>query len=59
MGHKALDREMRPFPWYEFFQMPDGEVTITDEDRTTRIFKARDEVLHQKQRFAVGKSMSM
>ena len=39
---EALDSEMRPFPWYEFVQMLDGEVTITEEDGTTHIFKAGD-----------------
>ena len=39
---KALDSEMRPFPWYEFVQILDGEVTITEEDGTTHIFKAGD-----------------
>jgi len=39
---ETLDSEMRPFPWYEFVQMLDGEVTITEEDGTTHIFKAGD-----------------
>ena len=39
---EALDSEMSPFPWYEFVQMLYGEVTITEEDGTTHIFKAGD-----------------
>jgi len=38
----ALDSEMRPFPWYEFVQMLEGVVTITEEDGTQHIFKAGD-----------------
>ena len=38
----ALDSEMRPFPWYEFVQMLEGAVTITEEDGTPHIFKAGD-----------------
>ena len=39
---EALDSEMCPFPRHEFVQMLDGEVIITEEDGTTRIFKAGD-----------------
>jgi len=38
----ALDSEMRPFPWYEFVQMLDGEVTIIEEDGATHICKPGD-----------------
>ena len=56
---EGLDSEMCPFPWYEFVQMLDGEVAITEKDCTTHIFKAVTLFLHQKERFAVGKSISM
>ena len=39
---ETLDNEICSFPWYEFIQMLDGEVTITEEDGTTLIFKAGD-----------------
>ena len=42
MGQRSLDSEMRPFPWYEFVQMLEGAVTITEEDGTPHIFKAGD-----------------
>lgn len=38
----AFDSEMRPFPWHEFVQMLDGEVSITEEDGTEHVFKAGD-----------------
>jgi uncharacterized cupin superfamily protein len=38
----ALDSEMRPFPRYEFVQMLEGAVTITEEDGTSHMFKAGD-----------------
>ncbi len=34
--------EMKPFPWHEFAQVLDGEVTITEEDGTQHDFKAGD-----------------
>lgn len=37
-----LDSEMRPFPWHEFVQMLEGEVTITEEDGSEHTFKAGD-----------------
>ena len=41
-GSEALSGKMRPFPWHEFVQALDGEVTITEEDGTTHICKSGD-----------------
>ena len=38
----AFDSEMRPFPWHEFVQMLEGDLTITEEDGTVQQFTAGD-----------------
>ena len=38
----ALDSEMRLFRRYEFLQILEGAVTITEEDGTSYMFKAGD-----------------
>ena len=38
----AFESEMRPFPCYEFVQLLEGEITITEADGTTHLFKAGD-----------------
>ena len=37
---EAFESEMKPFPCYEFVQLLEGEVTITEEDGTAHPFKA-------------------
>ena len=39
---EAFRSEMKPFPCYEFVQLLEGEVTITEEDGTAHPFKAGD-----------------
>lgn len=39
---QAMLTDMEPFPWHEFCQILDGEVTITEEDGTAHHFKAGD-----------------
>ena len=41
----AFESEMRPFPCYEFVQLLQGEITITENDGTTQLFKAGDAFL--------------
>ncbi|NOR19854.1 MAG: DUF861 domain-containing protein [Xanthomonadales bacterium] len=38
----AFESEMQPFPSYEFVQLLEGEITITEGDGTTHLFKAGD-----------------
>ena len=38
----ALESEMLPFPWHEFVQLLEGEVTITESDGLTHQFSAGD-----------------
>ena len=38
----SLESEMLPFPWYEFVQLLEGEVTITVRDGLTHQFSAGD-----------------
>jgi len=38
----AFESEMCPFPCYEFVQLLEGEITITEADGTTHLFKAGD-----------------
>ena len=38
----AFESEMKPFPTYEFVQLLEGEVTITEQDGTAHPFKAGD-----------------
>lgn len=38
----AFESEMLPFPTYEFVQLLEGEVSITEEDGTAHVFKAGD-----------------
>jgi hypothetical protein len=38
----AFEGEMKPFPWYEFAQILNGEVTITEGDGTIHQFGAGD-----------------
>ncbi len=38
----AFESEMLPFPTYEFVQLLEGEVTITEENGTAHFFKAGD-----------------
>lgn len=37
-----FESEMRPFPWHEFVQLLEGEVTITDAHGQVQLFKAGD-----------------
>jgi len=39
---QTLDTPMEPFPWHEFAQVLEGEVTITGEDGTAETFVAGD-----------------
>lgn len=39
---RTMLTEMAPFPWHEFAQVLDGEVTITEMDGTEHRFKAGD-----------------
>jgi uncharacterized cupin superfamily protein len=41
----AFETEMRPFPSYEFVQLLEGEITITEGDGTSHLFKAGDAFL--------------
>jgi hypothetical protein len=38
----AFDSKMRPFPWHEMVQLLEGEVTITEADGSTHLFRAGD-----------------
>lgn len=38
----AFDSEMRPFPWHEFVQLLEGELTITEGDGKAHQFTAGD-----------------
>jgi uncharacterized cupin superfamily protein len=38
----AFESEMRPFPWHEFVQLLEGEITITQGDGTIHQFSAGD-----------------
>ena len=38
----AFDSEMRPFPWHQMVQLLGGELTITEADGSTHLFKAGD-----------------
>ncbi len=38
----AFESEMRPFPWYEFVQLLEGEITIMQAGGTTHQFNAGD-----------------
>lgn len=38
----AFESDMKPFPTYEFVQLLEGEITITEEDGTVNEFKAGD-----------------
>jgi uncharacterized cupin superfamily protein len=38
----AFESEMRPFPSHEFVQLLEGEVSITEENGETQVFKAGD-----------------
>jgi len=39
---EAFESEMKPFPCYEFVQLLEGELAITEEDGTAHPFKAGD-----------------
>jgi uncharacterized cupin superfamily protein len=39
---QSMKTPMQPFPWHEFAQILEGEVTITEEDGTAQVFKAGD-----------------
>ncbi|MEO1732186.1 MAG: cupin domain-containing protein [Pseudomonadota bacterium] len=39
---QAMSTDMAPFPWHEFAQVLDGEVTITEPDGTRHVFTAGD-----------------
>lgn len=39
---QTMNTPMEPFPWHEFAQVLDGEVTITEEDGTAQTFRAGD-----------------
>ena len=41
----AFESEMQAFPSYEFVQLLQGEITITENDGTTHLFKAGDAFL--------------
>ncbi|NOR20792.1 MAG: hypothetical protein GQ538_11970 [Xanthomonadales bacterium] len=38
----AFESEMLPFPCYEFVQLLEGEITITEEDGTVSVFEVSD-----------------
>ena len=38
----AFESQMRPFPCYEFVQLLEGEITITEDDGKINLFKAGD-----------------
>ena len=38
----AFETEMLPFPWHEFVQLLEGEITITEADETVNVFTAGD-----------------
>lgn len=39
---EGMKTPMEPFPWHEFAQVLDGEVTLTEVDGTARTFRAGD-----------------